>query len=152
MTIQRSKNFPDCFHRVTIKGLYVKDGKVLLVREGKELSGEWEMPGGGLDFGEDIREGFTREIKEEMGLEIVKMSKSPMYAWTHRYEEERDMDWYYSLVVAYRIEFKNLDFTPTQECESIGFFSREELKNIPLVGQTNELAQIFNPEDFEKPF
>lgn len=150
--MQHSKDFPDSFHRVTIKGLCVKEGKVLLVREAKALSGKWELPGGGLDFGEDIRLGFKREIQEEMGLEVIKMSEVPIYVWTHRYENRRNMKWYYSLVVAYRIEFKDFKFTPTEECEAIQFFSKEELQNIDLAGQTNELAQIFNTDDFKQPF
>ena len=68
--MEHSTYFPDSFYRVTIKGLCVRDGKVLLVRESKDISGKWEMPGGGLDFGEDIREGLKREIKEEIGLDI----------------------------------------------------------------------------------
>ena len=148
--MNHSTYFPDSFYRVTIKGLCVRDGKVLLALESeKTLSGKWELPGGGLDFGEDIRKGFKREILEEMGLKVKKMSEKPIYVWTHRYESNRrNIGWYYSLVLAYRIEFENLDFTPTRECEALEFFSKEQSQNIPLAGQTNELADIFNPDDF----
>jgi 8-oxo-dGTP diphosphatase len=150
--MEHSTEFPDCFHRVTIKGLYVKDGKVLLMKEGEVLSGKWEMPGGGLDFGEDIQEGFKREITEEMNLKVIKMSDKPVYVWTYKYENKRNLKWYYSLVLAYRIELESLDFTPTEECTTLGFFSKEELQNIELNGQTTKLSSIFNPEDFEDSF
>lgn len=150
--MEHSKNFPDCFYRVTVKGLCVRDGKVLLVHESKKLSGEWEMPGGGLDFGEDIIAGFTRELEEEMGLKVRKMSEKPVYVWTHKFTNRRKMLWFYSLVLAYRIDFENLDFTPTDECAEIGFFSKEEMKTIKLHGQTNELLDIFDPKDFTEPF
>jgi 8-oxo-dGTP diphosphatase len=146
---QTSKDFPNCFHRVTIKGLCVRDGKVLLIKESSELSGKWEMPGGGLDFGEDIREGFKREIEEEMGLKVSFMSASPVYIWTYKYENKRGLDWYYSLVLAYKIEFENLDFTPTDECEEIRFFAKEELDSVDFCGQSNDLPKYFNPEDFK---
>ena len=29
----------------------------------------YDLPGGGLDWGEDFRDGLLREIGEEMGLE-----------------------------------------------------------------------------------
>lgn len=58
----KSDFFPDSFHRVTVKALVVKDGKILLIKESQELSGKWELPGGGLDFGEEIHEGLKREI------------------------------------------------------------------------------------------
>ena len=151
-----SSFFPDSFYRVTVKGLCVKDGKVLLVRESaKTLSGKWEMPGGGLDFGEDINEGFKREVFEEMGSRVSKMSEKPVYIWTHKYESNhREIGWYYALVLAYQVEFENLDFVPTEECEAIEFFSKEQLldlhKNNMLQGQTKELADIFNLEDFKE--
>ena len=146
--MHETTSFPPCFHRVTIKGLCVRDGKVLLVREGEKLSGKWELPGGGLDFGEDIREGFEREIQEEMGLTVKEMSKGPVYAWPHRYEKKRSLDWYYSLVLAYKVDFEHLDFTPTDECEEIGFFTLEELRELTLAGQTTGLLRYFDPADF----
>ncbi len=37
----------------------------------KFLPGVFEMPGGHIDFGEDIIEGLKREIREELGKEII---------------------------------------------------------------------------------
>src|SRR3989344_5710694 len=152
--MKHSTYFPDCFYRVTVKGLCVRDGKVLLVRESeKTLSGKWEMPGGGLDFGEDIKAGLKREIQEEMGHTVTKISEKPAYVWTHRYESNRrKVGWYYSLALTFRVEFENLDFTPSEECIELAFFSKEDLNNLPLSGQANELSEIFNPEDFEGSF
>src|SRR5258706_10663346 len=100
-----SKDFPDSFYRVTIKGLCVRNGKLLLFKEGEKISGKWELPGGGLDFGEEIKSGLVREIFEESGLKVTKTSEKPIYIWTHKYENTRDMEWYYSLVLAFRVEF-----------------------------------------------
>ncbi|MCX6744378.1 MAG: NUDIX domain-containing protein [Candidatus Parcubacteria bacterium] len=47
-----------------------KDGKFLLVQEGKVDIGEWNIPAGWLDLNEDLIEGAKRETKEESGLEI----------------------------------------------------------------------------------
>lgn len=150
--MQHSKYFPDSFHRVTVKGLCVRGGKVLLLHEPELLSGKWEMPGGGLDFGEDIKNGLKRELEEEMGLKIIKISKNPVYVWPHKYENMRGMDWYYSLVLAYRVEFENLDFKFTEECDGVEFFTKEQLRKIILSGQANELVDIFNPDDFKDDF
>lgn len=145
---QQSKDFPDSFFRVTVKGLCVRDGKILLFKESKEISGKWELPGGGLDFGEEIQAGLKREVEEESGLKIKSISEKPLYIWTWRFENVRSMDWYYSLVLAYRIEFEDLEFKKSDECEEIKFFSKEDLNNIELCKQTNYLKKIFNPEDF----
>jgi len=47
--------------------------KVFLPRRAgtkKFLPGKYELPGGHIDFGEDIVAGLKREIKEEFGMEI----------------------------------------------------------------------------------
>ncbi len=148
-----SNDFPDCFYRVTIKGMCVRDGKLLLMRESEGHSGHaWELPGGGLDFGEDIATAFKREIKEETGLTITKMSQAPVYTWTWKYENQRGLDWYYSCVLAYRVEFEDLIITPTDECEAVEFFEPHQIADLKLSGQMNPLIDIFNPEDFKDPF
>lgn len=145
---QQSKNFPDSFFRVSIKGLYVKDGKILLLKESKEKGEMWELPGGGLEFGEDPQTGLKREILEETSLIVTNVSKNPIYAWQNKFENKRNLDWYHSLVVAYKIDLANLEFTPSQECVDIGFFSLEELPNLNLNVQTKGLLTHFNLEDF----
>jgi ADP-ribose pyrophosphatase YjhB (NUDIX family) len=52
-------------------GLIVRDGKVLLIRRGKEpYKNHWSLPGGGVERGETIREAVKREVLEETGLEV----------------------------------------------------------------------------------
>jgi len=50
------------------------DGRILLVKHKQERGGYWQgkwiCPGGELEFGEDIKEGIKREIKEETNLEV----------------------------------------------------------------------------------
>jgi 8-oxo-dGTP diphosphatase len=47
-------------------------GSVLLVRAAPHLTvaGQWFLPGGGLDHGEEPTAGLRREFEEETGLEI----------------------------------------------------------------------------------
>lgn len=146
------KQLPDCFYRVTIKGLCVRDGKLLMIKESDELTGKWELPGGGLDFGEDIREAFEREVEEEMGMKVRKMSASPVYVWTWKYQHRRGLDWFYVCVLAYRVEFEDLNFTKTEECQELEFFSKDEIGSLNLNGQMKPLPEIFNPEDFSGVF
>jgi ADP-ribose pyrophosphatase YjhB (NUDIX family) len=50
-----------------------RDGAVLLTRIAPDGpgAGEWTLPGGGLDFGEDPGIGACREVLEETGYEIA---------------------------------------------------------------------------------
>jgi ADP-ribose pyrophosphatase YjhB (NUDIX family) len=54
-----------------VQGLLVREGKVLLGRRGIEPAlGQWDLPGGFLEEGEEPLVGLRREFLEETGLEI----------------------------------------------------------------------------------
>lgn len=56
---------------VAVGGIVVKDGRVLLIRRGKEPSyGLWSIPGGAVNLGEELRAATRREVREECGIEI----------------------------------------------------------------------------------
>jgi len=54
-----------------VQGMLERDGRILLVRRGREpRKGFWDLPGGFLDEGEEPLAGLRREFLEETGLEI----------------------------------------------------------------------------------
>jgi 8-oxo-dGTP diphosphatase len=152
---QDSPDFPNAFYRVTAKGLCVHDGKVLLIhdftgRSATDPSPEWELPGGGLDFGENFTEALKREVREEMGLEVAWIEDKPTFVWTTKHDVGRGMEWYWICSVFFRFDLVSLDFTPTEECREIRFFSKEDLKaNFDDLGsQVKPLAEAFDTKDF----
>ncbi|MBM3210137.1 NUDIX domain-containing protein [Candidatus Saccharibacteria bacterium] len=58
--------------RVNLRGIIYKDGKILCQRLKSGSDGierdYWCTPGGGIDFGESLHEGLTREMIEETGI------------------------------------------------------------------------------------
>lgn len=52
---------------VSIKGVVVNDGRVLLLRTDRD---EWELPGGRLELGETPEECVAREVTEETGWHV----------------------------------------------------------------------------------
>jgi 8-oxo-dGTP diphosphatase len=51
----------------SIKGVVIHDGRVLLLLNER---GEWDLPGGRPDPGEDHRAALVREVREEAGLSV----------------------------------------------------------------------------------
>ncbi len=49
------------------------DGKIVLIR--RRDTGKWGLPGGIVDWGEDIPQAATRELIEETGLEMLKVER-----------------------------------------------------------------------------
>lgn len=125
-----------CYYRVSIKGIVVDAyGRILLAREG---DGVWDMLGGGLDHDEDPIECLKREIREETGLKVTSISASPKYFVTAR---RLGHDNYHANVI-YQIELENLDFTPSDECQELRFFSVEEMKQVELIPSVQKLLEL----------
>ncbi len=53
-------------------GVYVKDGKMLLLKRDVEpFKGCWHVVGGHVEEDESLRDAVKREFKEETGLDVV---------------------------------------------------------------------------------
>ncbi|MEO0894959.1 MAG: (deoxy)nucleoside triphosphate pyrophosphohydrolase [Bacteroidota bacterium] len=68
-------------------GIILRDGKILATRraKGKMHAGKWEFPGGKLEEGETAEIALTREIKEELALDIQIIKRLPdvIHAYPH---------------------------------------------------------------------
>ena len=54
-----------------VGGVVIHRNRALLIRRGSEpLKGEWSIPGGMLELGEELAAGVERELKEETGLDV----------------------------------------------------------------------------------
>lgn len=70
--------------KITVKGILKRDDKILFV---KDTKGVWELPGGKIDFGENPEGTLKRELREELGLNDVRIGKI-IDIWTFTSQKE----------------------------------------------------------------
>ena len=73
---------------VSAVALFDADGRVLLTQrpEGKAMAGLWEFPGGKIEPCETPEAALSREMREELGIEICENCSSPLTFVSHTYE------------------------------------------------------------------
>jgi len=120
----------ECYYRTSAKAFITnKEGKILLC---KEASGVWDIPGWWIDHGEEILDALEREIQEEMWLKVQILANFPKYVFSTEssgiWSPQRPI-----LLLLYPCEVENLNYTASDECTEIWFFSPSEaLNNIEL--------------------
>jgi 8-oxo-dGTP diphosphatase len=129
------------YYRVSVKGIVVDSEKRILLS--LEENGKWEMLGGGLEHGEDYKSCLKREIKEEAGLDITYIEPSPSYFLTSKREDRPEE---YVANIIYKIELANLNFTPSDECQELRFFSLDEIKKLDLFPNVRQLIKVLESE------
>ena len=72
---------------VVAAALFDHAGRVLIAQRpaGKVLAGRWEFPGGKVAAGESERDALLRELREELGIEVI--AARSFMRLTHAYEE-----------------------------------------------------------------
>lgn len=131
---------PERFYRVSAKALILNEtrDKFLLC---EETSGWWELPGGGLEWGETPEQCIKREIQEEMGLEVASVSDTPAY-FLARQSRTKDI---WVVNVLFETVVKDLHFTPSDECVNIKFVNQFDLEGMNVFPTIKQLAVQFDP-------
>lgn len=93
----------------------------------KFLPGEYEIPGGHIEYGEDIVEGLKREVFEELGMNI--RVGDPYAVFTYVNEVKKS----HSIEVIYFAEFveptENIKINQEDHSE-FGWFAEDEIQKI----------------------
>lgn len=83
-------NYNESFERrEVVRGVYVKDGKILVVHPKDEMI--YGLPGGGIEEGESHVDALSREMREEVGatkIEIIKYI-GQMISHRKKYDSEK---------------------------------------------------------------
>lgn len=73
--------------QIRSRALIVYEGKLLVVKHSEELN-YYALPGGKLDDGENLYKCVIRELKEELGVEIL----SPELKYVYRWKDKNGID------------------------------------------------------------
>jgi 8-oxo-dGTP diphosphatase len=67
--------------------IFRSDGKMLLAERppDKPWAGWWELPGGKIESGETVLQALSRELKEELNIDVT--AATPWVTYTHDYEK-----------------------------------------------------------------
>jgi len=90
----------------------------------KFLPGVWELPGGHIDYGEDMREGLAREVMEEFGMHINVSDVLDVLTYMNEVKKS------HSIEVIYMAQFtdplENIQANP-EDHSTYDWFSKAEL-------------------------
>ena len=124
--------------RVAAYGLVLSESRILLCRISDQLTshaGQWTLPGGGIEFGEEPAAAMVREVHEETGLDV----RPEHIADVHSVNLSLDGKDFHAIRIIYATELlggrlsNEVDGT-TDLC---AWWSLEEARQLPLV----DLAQ-----------
>lgn len=98
----------ECFYRISTKVLLVDDpstGNEFVVL--KNSKGEYELPGGGMEYGESIALNIEREIEEELEIKIKVDDKNLTPVFFDAYKSRSHDIWV--AFVLYKVFVNNLE-------------------------------------------
>lgn len=98
----------------------------------KFLPGKYEIPGGHIDYGEDIEVGLRREVKEELGIDVALGDSFAVFTYTNEVKGSHSIEVVYFAQV---VDDPDAITVHPADHSSCGWFSEEEA--IGLNGDPN---------------
>ena len=115
---------------VGVGAVLIHEGKVLLIRRGKEpLRGRWVVPGGTVEAGETLQEALVREVREETGLLVRPLEVVLVF---DRIEREGAEVRYHYVIIDYRCAYVSGTPRAASDAEDVAFVAREDLPRYAL--------------------
>lgn len=131
---------------VGVGAIVVESGRVLLVKRGHPpLQGEWSVPGGVLELGETLRQGVTREVKEETGLDVEPGEILGVFDRVLRDQAGRVL--YHYVLVDFLCRPAGGHLLPAGDADEAQWFTEAELDGLNLTPDTLAVIhQGFRPK------
>jgi len=120
----------DYLFRISLKAVIINDdGQVLIVKEsGRDW---WDIPGGGLDHGESIKDTLTRELREEVGF-VGNFDYKVILAEDPRLMLNFNL---YQTRITFAVKPDNFNFEPGDDGDEIRFINPDDFKDSDLANE-----------------
>ena len=103
----------------------------------KFLPGKYEIPGGHIDYGEDIKAGLIREVNEELGVEIKLGDPFAVFTYTNKIKGSHSIEVvYFAQLVG---DPANITIDPDDH-STFGWFTEDEA--VELNGSEDEEVAV----------
>lgn len=121
-----------------VGGVVLIDGRVVLIRRGKEpLRGRWVIPGGTVELGETLHEALVREMEEETGL--VVRPREVVLVFDRIQRDGSAVDYHY-VIVDYACDYVSGTPRAGSDAEEVALVAPDELEGYDLPPQARDLV------------
>ena len=133
------REYPDS-PLVGVGAIIVEGGRVLLIKRAKPpLEGQWSIPGGMLEIGEELREAAIREVREETGIKVEAGELLGVFDRVVRDAEGRVQ--YHYVLIDFLCKPKGGSLRAGGDAGEVRWFTREEAAALPLAKDTKEVIE-----------
>jgi 8-oxo-dGTP diphosphatase len=124
---------------VGVGGVVIHRDRVLLILRGTEpLKGEWSIPGGLLELGEDLISAVRRELKEETGLDVEPVET--LLAFDRILHEGERVKYHY-VIIDYLCRRKRGRLRPASDVVDARWVRRQDLPRYHLTEMATEVIR-----------
>ncbi len=124
---------------VGVGGIVLNEGKVLLVKRGKQPGyGKWSIPGGMVELGETLSEALKREVLEECGIEIELADVVAVLERVIRREDEKVR--YHYVLVDFLGYWKGGDLQPASDILEARWADPAEMEALEMTERTQQVV------------
>lgn len=122
---------------VGVGGVVIHRDRVLLIRRGTEpLKGEWSIPGGMLELGEELGAAVQRELKEETGVDVEPLERILVF---DRIMRDGERVKYHYVIVDYLCSRKGGRLRPASDVVDARWVRREDLPEYHLTEMATQV-------------
>ena len=123
---------------VGVGAVLVHEGRILLIRRGKEpLRGRWVVPGGTVELGETLEEALVREVQEETGLVVRPREVVAVFDRIHR--DGHRVDYHY-VIVDYLCDYVAGEARAGSDAEAVALVAEADLAAYDLPQKALEVV------------